>query len=861
LLERHDCLAALGSWLDDVPRRGGRVVLVGAEAGLGKTTLLREFSASHAGIRTLWGACDALFTPRPLAPVLDIARQAGGPLWRAVRGRADREALFAAALDELEREPALVVLEDLHWADEATLDFLKFVGRRITQTRVLLAVSYRDDEVRSGHPLQFVLGDLPRSSTHRLTLEPLTHAAVASLAREAGRAAGELHAITGGNPLFVTEVLGSPRSDVPGSIREAALARVARLPAGAQRIVELASVCPSAVESWLLESTLHPAAADVDECLSIGMQRAENGAISFRHELLRRAIEGSLQPLQRRGLHALVLAALVERGDVSSARLAHHATGAGDRDAVHRHSVQAAVHAASVGAHREAAAHHAVALKFGDGLDARARALLQQDLSYEYYLTDQVDRALEARRAALAAWQALGDRLRTGDTQRWLSRLSWFCGRRHDAEQHARDAIATLASLPPGRELALAWSNQAQLEMLAYRNEPAVEWATRAIDLAERLHDEDVLAHALNNRGSARLFDGSVSGRDDLDRSLAIALQHGMHEHAARAYTNLSSTSAVIRDYATSIRRLDEGIAYCERHDLDSWRLYMLAWRARVKFERGDWLGAGDDAEVVVVNPRTAPIARLPALVTLGHLRARRGDPDHESPLREAGALAASAREIQRTAPLVCARVEAAWLAGIEDESIDELAAAYDQAVAQGNPWVLGELAVWLHRTGRAPRTSRPVAPPYGHELAGHWRQAADAWQALGCPYDRALVLGLHGDEAAQRDALAEFERLGATPASQLVRRRLRELGIRGVPRGARRSTLENPYKLTRREAQILELMRFGLRNAAIAKRLFLSTRTVDHHVSAVLTKLGVATRAEAVALATSAQEEPTTDE
>jgi DNA-binding CsgD family transcriptional regulator len=478
-------------------------------------------------------------------------------------------------------------------------------------------------------------------------------------------------------------------------------------------------------------------------------------------------------------------------------------------------------------------------------------ALLQQDLSFEYYLTDQVDRALEARRAALTAWQSLGDRLRIGDTERWLSRLTWFFGRRAEAEQYAAAAITTLETLPPGRELALAWSNQAQLEMLAYRNENALGWATRAIELAETLQDDEVLSHALNNRGTSRLFNGDAGGVDDLERSLRLALEHGFQEHAARAYTNLASTSLVIRDYPAAKRWLDTGIEYSESHDLDSWRLYLLAWRARLCLELGDWSRAGDEAEAVIVNPRTAPIARLPALVVLGQLRARRGDPDHATPWREAESLATEAREIQRTAPLACARAEAALIAGQPaDLPLEALIAAHEQALDQSNPWVLGELTVWLHRSGRDARSARALAPPHAHELAGRWRQAAAAWSELGCTFESALVGALYGDEVAQRDALDEFERLGAVPAAQWVRRRMREGGVRRVPRGSRRTTRQDPHGLTQREAQILALMREGLRNAAIARRLYLSTRTVDHHVSAVLAKLGVKTRAEAVARA-----------
>ena len=282
LLEREDCLRTLAAWFADVPRTGGCVVLGGAEAGLGKTTLLREFARQLTQVRLLWGACDALFTPRPLAPVLDIARDAGGPLADAVRRKADRDELFVAMLDELERQPALVVFEDLHWADEATLDFVKYLGRRVGRTRALVVLTYRDDEVVPGHPLHFVLGDLPRLTTRRLILAPLSREAVATLARRAHRPVRDLHRITAGNPLFVTEVLAASGTDVPGTIREAVLARAARLTAGARRIAEVVSVVPAAAEDWLIEQLLHPGSDDVDGCLAIGMRRAEDGATGCR---------------------------------------------------------------------------------------------------------------------------------------------------------------------------------------------------------------------------------------------------------------------------------------------------------------------------------------------------------------------------------------------------------------------------------------------------------------------------------------------------------------------------------------------------------------------------------------------------
>ena len=699
LLERDSCLADLSGWWSAIAH-GGCVVRIGAEAGLGKTSLLREFVARQPAARVLWGACDDLFTPRPLAPLLDIARQAEGPLLDAVRAKADRDTLFSAALDELETKATLVVFEDLHWADEATLDFLKFAGRRIARTRAMLIVTYRDDEVQNGHPLHLVLADLPRAHTHRLSLAPLTAASVARLARQCGRPVHDLHRTTGGNPLFVTEVLASDGASVPGSIREAVLARATRLTPGARRVAEIVAIVPAAAESWLIEALVAPAAADIDGCLQIGLQRRDDGALAYRHELVRRAFEASLPPAHRRELHASVLRILGPRGDVPAARLAHHAAGAEDTAAVLVHAQAAAAQAAAVGAHREAASHYAAALAHAATLPPDQRADIHERLAYEYYVTDSIERSLDARRAALAIRESTGDRLRQGDNLRWLSRLSWFTGQRADADRYAAEATVLLERLPPTRELALAYSNRAQLEMLAHRCQQSISWATSALDLARDLDDLEVQMHALNNRGTAKLLDGQADGEADLLRSLEESLRNNMQEHAARAYTNLASTLVALRRYVDAARYLDDGIAYTERLDLDAWRLYMLAWRARARLERGDWLGAGDDAEAVAGNPSTSPVTRLAALVVLGQLRTRRGDPDAGSPLREAELIARRADEIQRTAPLLSAMAEAAQLADDFEAVVPALRDLYGHAQAYRDPWIRGALATWLWRAG-----------------------------------------------------------------------------------------------------------------------------------------------------------------
>src|SRR5438874_2470938 len=352
LLEREQCLADLANWLDTAVRHGGCVVLLGGEAGIGKTALLQQFSKRQREARVLWGACDALFTPRPLAPLHDIAQQTQGPLLAAVGSGASAGAIFTAALNELQRTKALVVFEDVHWADEATLDLLKYLGRRIDRTHALLAVTYRDDELGAQHPLRLVIGELPHASTHRMSLAPLSEAAVTRLATQAGRPGTGLYRITSGNPFFVTEVLAAAAESVPVTVRDAVLARVGKLAPVARELAELICVVPGRTESWLLEQAARPDQAAIEGCLSIGMLRNDDGSLAFRHELARRALEDSLPQSRRERLHARVLEVLAALPDSAAARVIHHADGARDGSRVRRYAPLAAKEAASVGAHR-----------------------------------------------------------------------------------------------------------------------------------------------------------------------------------------------------------------------------------------------------------------------------------------------------------------------------------------------------------------------------------------------------------------------------------------------------------------------------------------------------------------------------
>jgi predicted ATPase/DNA-binding CsgD family transcriptional regulator len=874
LLEREPYLAQLGAQLEQAVHGAGRAVLVSGEAGIGKTTLVERFTQHQRNsARTLWGACEALFTPRPLGPLHDIAQATQGELHALLERGADRPALFAALLDELRHapRPTIVVFEDVHWADEATLDLIKFLGRRIHQTATLFILTYRDDEIGRDHPLRYVLGDLPTRAATRISLPPLSAAGVAALAQAAHRPADRLdrlYVVTGGNPFFVTEALASTAPGVPVTVRDAVLARVGRLPETTRRVVELVSVAPARMEYALIAAVVGADAVEaaLDPALTAGILHQEDEAVAFRHELARQAVEGALAPLERRALHARVLSALLagdtgegvqtqaqaqsqERAGIQVARLVHHAEHAGDREHVLRYAPQAAREAAAHGAHREAAAHYATALRYGGGLPLEQRAELLEGLAYQCYLTGQGERAIQAREAALAIWRGLDSTEKVGHNLRWLSRQSWFLNRAADADRYAAEAVRLLEGLPPSSELAMAYSNRAQLAMNAYKIAGTLHWGSRAIELAEQLGDVDTVTHALNNMGTALLQGGDERGRPHLERSLSLALDHGFEEHVARAYTNLACIAVEAREYALAAQYLDAGIDYCTERDLDSWRMYMLGWRAQAHLEQGRWTAADEDATAVLASVRALPASRIPALVALGRVRSRRGDPGAREVLDEARERALASGELQRIGPAAAARAEAAWLHGDLVGCVAEARSGFELALAHEDQWIVSELACWMWRGGAIEAPVAGAAEPFALQMRGDWRAAAAAWERLGCPYERALALA-DGDEPAQREALAIFEGLGARPAAELVRRHLREQGVRGVARGPRSATRANPYSLTNRQLEIVRLLAEGLRNAEIAERLSTSAKTVDHHVSAVLGKLGVRSRAEAIALA-----------
>jgi predicted ATPase/DNA-binding CsgD family transcriptional regulator len=854
LLEREPLLEALAAALGDAAGGDGRVALVYGEAGIGKTALVDCFIRERvrAG-RVLWGACDSLLTPRPLGPVHDIARHAGRGLLERLDAGAPPSVTFPAVLEELGRQPPVVaVFEDLHWADEATLDLIKFLGRRIQRVAALLVLTYRDDELGPRHPLRIVLGDLATSgAVRRMPLPPLSVAAVRTLAGERPLDADALHRRTGGNPFFVTEALASRDAGIPPTVRDAVLARAARLSAPGRAGLEAAAVIGAQVEPWLLAALIPDAASATDECMAIGMLQDQGELLSFRHELARQAILDTIAAPRRRTLHALVLRALDAggAGATNLARLAHHGEGAADASAVLALAPAAARRASAVGAHREAAAQYARALRFADALPGLERASLLDAYADECTTLDHLAEAIDARRQALDVYRESGDPDREGKGLATMAACLVRAGRNAEAEAASRRAVQVLQSRPAGPSLAHAFRIQANLRMLDRDRAEAVRWGRRAIKLAEQFHDREVLIAALNTVGAAMLVYGDDRGRLHLERSLALAQDAGLHELVGLAFVNLGSACGEVYRFADADRYLTAGLDYTLERDLDYSRHYMASWMALTRLYQGRWAEAGDTARPLVASVHVASISRIMALLALGRLRARRGDPGVAAVLDEALELAVGTQTLQRLGPVRAARAEAAWLAGDPARAAAEARAVWDLAVRHRHPWHTGELAYWRWRAGERVRLPSWTARPFALQIGGHWQRAAAAWERLGCPYERARTLA-DGDEPARRAALDGFDRLGARPDLDRLRQRLRAQGVRHIPRGPRPSTRHNPFGLTTREVEIVGLLARALTNARIGARLHISPKTVDHHVSAILAKLGVASREEAGRLA-----------
>lgn len=854
LLEREEPAARLEAALSKARAGQGRVVSVEGEAGIGKTSLALSFAAAHRrDARVYIGGCEPLATPEPLGPLRDIARDSQG---RFALSAAGQLSTFESLLRLLTagRDPALLLVEDIHWADDPTLDLIRYLGRRIRESCVLVVATFRNDEAASQPRLAALWGDMPRDCRERVDLQPLSRKAVSVLAQQNGQGELGVFEATGGNPFYVTEYLATDRSMVSHTVRDATLARTLRLSVHARRTLECASIFPRQIE----QETLRALAADddcsgVEECMRGGMLNANGQVLAFRHELARRAVRDAMSPLRRRELHALALDLVKSRPHVRAAEVAHHAQEAASMEDLVKYSLLAADEADALGAHSESLAHLARALAHGRWFSNTERADLLERQAETGEQCGAFESAVAAIEQAIAVRKLTGDPAGLGNALRISARLQWQHGRTELAEQQSQQALDAMRDCTDSWQYAMALSGQSQLDMLADRNDKAIPRGLEAMSLAERLGRSDIYMHALTNVTAARSSENVETGVDLILEAIEEARRRGELDMLPRLYVNVSFMKASDRRYDRLFDYIDDGIRAATSRDHAPLEAYLRGIRSLVQIDRGHIREAVAGAEFVLCGPCPRGIVRFTAQIALARGRVRMGVAE-DGVLDELRALPTTHRDIMRRVPLSVVDAEALWLGLPRPGALDSLRSAFVAALhTQGQAWHIADTALWLTILGEPANvpdsTLSRLQPAHRLHISGAWREAAAAWADLGCPYEQAIALSMH-DEAAQREALAIFDSLGAAPAAARLRKSMRDRGVESIPRGPIAQTRINPAGLTRRQLQVLELVAEGLTNGEIAERLSIAPKTTEHHVSALMAQLGATTRRQAARIA-----------
>lgn len=857
LLERDRPLAMIREHWQQVADGGGAVVLVTGEAGLGKTALVTRFLDGLApDQRVFVGACEDFSIAEPLGPLSDIGRQVGWSLPDEFSSKSINRTVFVEALEALapKGHPTLIVIEDLHWADDATLDFLRFAGRRLRDRSLLLIVTSRDTADEGQSQIRRAFADVPPGCLTRIPLAPLSETSVRVLFAGTQKDPAQIYRTTQGNPFFIKELLVSGDHTLPPSIQDAVLVRADRLDRPARALLDAVSIFPRRARIATVSAVMGgDVRSALDPCLSHGLLQIDDDQLSFRHELARLAVEAALPWSERTAFHRRALDHLRQQPGTAKSELLHHARRSDDQGDVHALATEAAREAQRLGSNREAAEYYWVAIETAGDLLYSELADLCERSAWSYYMIGRFSRAIEVQKRALGLLEASNDPIRLGDGFRKLSRYQWTgSATRAETGRSAAKAVEILADFPSA-ELAMAHSNLAQVKMLKWEFSEAIPFAEKAIEYA-RAHDhKQILSHAYNNLACSLSWTEADRIRDLFTKSIALATEMENWDDAERGYVNWSEGEYHRQEYDRACELADLGLALCEEHQLDGFLRYLSGIKSWSLLNLGRWDEARAAAEVGMSSFADGELGqfRVPASIAFAQLMSRTGrgkDPQVSIEIERASRWIG---ELQHHWAFATMLAERAWL-GLDDET-SALAHLEEVLRLAPEPRVIPDVLVWLQRLRPEKRFAgiATLPEPQRHLLEGDWQGAAELWARKLAPYEQALALA-NGDADACSQALEILADLGAETTANRVRADMQRRGIASVPRGPRQSTKANPKGLTRRQMDVLALLEQGLSNAEIAEKLFVSPKTIDHHVSAILAKLDVTTRGQAASVARS---------
>jgi len=841
LLERDGELGAIRAAIQRVADGGpGCGFALTGESGAGKTTLVDAVCDEAVGLRVLRGHCDPLLTPRPLGPFRDLGMPEPDSIGHE---GAMLSEVCEQVYSRLQGEPTVLLLEDLHWVDAASVEVLRFLARRIESLPMVLLMTYRDVEIGPRHAARRLLGDLATlDGFQTFALPALSLEAVRQLVDGTGLDAQRVHTVTGGNPFFVTEVAKEPDLPIPTSVRDAVLARIVDVSPDDFDVLQLVATAPDRLDDRVLPAL----GVDLPTLRRLDgtalLSRTSSGIV-FRHELARQAVESTIPPGGGPRLHARVLDALERLGTVDHVVLTHHAVAAHDGPRATTYARQAAAEAARAGAHSEAAAFFAIALEHLVQASPSERAALLLQLAEEQYMAGLLGEAIDSARASFPLWRDAGDETGLAEAHAAVGVYEYYNARFRRAEDHL-DQASTIAD-SSGSRLVFGHA-RATRAYLAYQHSDTA----LALDcLGEVLavvgeHPEELLE--LRRRvidDATALVGGDETARGRLFDHLEAARASGFDELVSTVYSNVSSLDVEHGRYRQAERVLEEGLPFTVERDIPICRHWQTGVRSRLHLTKGHWNAALEDSAAVLEHG-SMPLALLWPHLVAALVPLRRGEELELRELEEAWALAERLDEPLRWLAVLSALVEVAWMTGRPDPRVVEHAPRVlpELAAAAGAGWAAGQLTVWLRRLGHAVEVDG-VAEPFRLVVAGRHSEAASWWHLAGDPFNEAMAYADSPDPEEQARGITLLDKMGAVGTADRLRVELRRQGLTTVPQRPRESTRANPGGLTNRQLEVARLLARGLSNNEIAARLFISPKTADHHVSAILAKLDLPNR------------------
>ena len=772
LLERESELDVLARALAAASAGTGSAVAVSGEPGAGKSALVEAACSTGHGLRVLRGGCDPLGTPRPLGPVRDLLADL-----RPLDGAAPLSEVCEVTYAVLRSEPTVLVVEDLHWVDAASAEVLRFLLRRLEAMPCAVVLTYRDDEIGERHSVRPLLGDLAViGCASSLRLEPLSVEGVAALVDGSPLDPGTVHALTGGNPFFTTEVAKDPGLPLPATVRDAVLARTAGIAEEDFEVLQLAASAPDRLDDRVLPS-LGVDLPTLRRLHGTGLLVRQRGGLVFRHELARLAVESTIPAGGTARLHARLLQALESVQPQDPAVLTHHAVAAADAPRAAHHATAAAEEASRSGAHSEAVAFLETALAHLPGADPRDRAVLLTRLGYEQYMTSRLVPAIATVSATFPIWQGVGDDTGLSMAHDSCAVMEYYNARRGAAQTHAERA-AGLAG-PAHLEFGRARATQAYLAYMRGDVQRTLAFASDASRIAADLGDE---ALALRSRlvGAATTSPlGADGARERLVRVVEEARDHGFDEVASTGYSNLAYLDVEQRRLADAERTLEESLALTVERDIPICNHWQTGVRSRLRLLEGRWRAALEDADDALTRVGMPVATFWPHLVAgLVHLR-RAGTEDHH--LEAAWLMADRLDEPLRRLPALAALAERMWMTGVPDGRVTRTAPrVLEQALgSSAQTWSVGDLAVWLSRLGIAhPVDPATVEEPHRLVLTGRPEEAASWWRQAGGVVDEALSCVEAPRAETRLRAVEQLDALGATATADRLRRVLRQEGV-----------------------------------------------------------------------------------